>query len=1189
MYLKKIEMKGFKSFADNTEIIFKPGINVVVGPNGCGKSNLVDAVRWVLGESNIRELRGQKSEDVIFNGTDKFRPLSMANVEIVLDNEDNILPLEYSEISIGRKIFRSGESEFYLNKSRVRMKDITRLFTGTGLGKSGYSIIGQGEVEEVLNGQPIDRRLLLEEASGVIKYRQQRNETKSRLAATSNDLIRLGDILAELKQQKDELEKKAEKAEIYLKLTDEFNSLKYKVTLFEINRLKQELLKQEKSWQEKKAALKSLISAVEDEELKLKKEEEMLAFKQEYINNLKEEKYVLETELNRLKSTINLSSEKIQNKEERIKTAGLDKVKYEEMLAGIRTEIEKLEQDYSRAKEGYEERKARYVELENMLKEIKEDIEQKNHEFEIKKEQVFKTAEEAARAKNKFRESEERLKKLKEKRERLVIRKEELEERIVKQREELGFLQQKKENDDKLIPELKAEIDELVKKREVLLREINDIRQNIEVLNRKQNEIRHKMIYLNDIKKNLSGYSAAVRFVMNNSSRLPGILGILGELLEVPLGLETAIDAAAAKGLENIVVDKAANATRAIDLLKKNNAGRVTFLPLDMLKVQKVPDELINRLAKTEGVLGLASRLVKYDPVYEKAVEYLLGRTLVVNNVRIGIELFSALSYPLRIVSLEGEIINASGAMTGGSKKEQAKTPLQYRSEEKKLEEEIKKLEAELKQENEVLAGVKQKLKEIDDIIEDKKRLFTEANFTSEMLLKRVVETGERLAALEKEKQSIGQEEGAALKEINLLEQEIKELYQQQKEKDDFSEEMERELEALKTILEDKKRDLTVYEERLSAYLEQMDMRAKELESFRHNINQFKEVESSYLNAIYEADKLVTKLEKEIKSEEEIFEKAREAMEKHKEKLEEISFSLNAEKAEEGRLKGETERIKEKIAPYKSRIAELENGIKSLEISKARLETELAAVADKFREEFNLAVPETMSQMHTVRENSEYKKKMQILRSQIEEMGPVDIEAIQSYQEIKNRFDFLKQQYDDLKEARESLEKLLKETESLMHSQFTIFLEEANESFKKTFMEIFGGGDARLKLESGEDELNAGVDIEVKMPGKKTQALSLLSGGERSLTCIAFIFALLRLKPAPFCLLDEIDAALDESNLLRFARFIKKMAEEVQFIIITHRQAMIEAGETVYGVTMPEKGVSSVLTLNMKDIESMAG
>lgn len=1189
MYLKKIEMKGFKSFADNTEIVFKPGINVVVGPNGCGKSNLVDAVRWVLGESNIRELRGQKSEDVIFNGTDKFRPLSMANVEIVLDNEDNILPIEYREISIGRKIFRSGESEFYLNKSRVRMKDITRLFTGTGLGKSGYSIIGQGEIEEVLNGQPIDRRLLLEEASGVIKYRQQRNETKSRLAATSNDLIRLGDILGELKQQKDELEKKAEKAKIYIKLTDEFNSLKYKVILFEISRLKQELFKQERSWREKKETLRNLISTVENEELELKKEEEILAFKQEYINKLKEEKYALETELNRLKSTANLSSEKIKNKEERIKAASLDKVKYEEMLLGIRTEIEKLDKDYSRAKEEYEERKTRYIELENVIKELKEDIRHKSHAFEIKKEQVFKTAEEAAHAKNKFRESEEKLKKLKEKRERLVIRGEELEERVLKQKEELNFLQHKKEQDEKLITELETEIDELGQERNAFLTEMNDIRQNIEVLNRRQNEIRHKMIYLNDVKKNLGGYSAAVRFVMKNSSSLPGILGILGELIEVPLGMETAIDAAAGKGLENIVVDKAANAQKAISLLKKHNAGRVTFLPLDMLKVQKVPAELASRLAEKDGVLGLASDLVRYDPFYEKAVEYLLGRVLVVNNVKIGIELFSALSYPLRIVSLEGEIINASGAMTGGSKKEQAKTPLQYKSEEKKLEEEIKNLEVKLEQENKALENMKQKLKEIDDIIEDKKRLLAEASFTLEMLAKRLVETRERLTVLEKEKQSTRQEEGAALKGIEVLEQEIKELYYQQKEKDDFSEEMEKELDSLKTVLEDKKRDLTVYEERLSAYHEQMDMRAKEIESLQHNINQFKEVENSYLNAIDEADKLVAKLEKEIKSEEEIFKQAKENIEKDKEKLEKISSSLNAEKAEEGRLEEEAERIKEKIAPYKPQIAGLENQIKSLEISKARLETELASVEDKFREEFNLPVPEIMMEMHTVRENNEYKKKMQILRSQIEEMGPVDVEAIKSYQDIKNRFDFLKQQYDDLKEAKESLEELLKETENLMHSEFILFLEEANESFKKTFMEIFGGGDARLKLELGEDELNVGVEIEVKMPGKKTQALSLLSGGERSLTCIAFIFALLRLKPAPFCLLDEIDAALDESNLLRFARFIRKMAEEVQFIIITHRQAMIEAGETVYGVTMPEKGVSSVLTLNMKDVESMAG
>lgn len=1189
MYLKKIEMKGFKSFADHTEIIFKPGVNVVVGPNGCGKSNLVDAVRWVLGENNIRELRGQKSEDVIFNGTDKFRPLSMASVEIVLDNTDNLLPLEYSEISVGRRIFRSGESEFYLNKSRVRMKDINKLFTGTGLGKCGYSIIGQGELEEVLNGEPLDRRLLLEEASGIIKYRQQRNEVKARIASTGSDLVRIGDILGELKNQKDELEKKAEKAELYLKLREEFDDLKYRVSLFEIKKLQDSLLKQEECLREKSAKLALLLAEAEEKEGQLEQEESRLLLKREYIAQYKEERYRLENEINELRSLINLSGEKIKNKEERIETAKKDKVRYEEMLEGLCKELEKIEKDYRDAKEEYREKQNLFCTLENKLKELEKEIEDKKSEFEIKKELVFKTAEEAADAKNRFRSEEEKLKKLKEKRERLAIRKEEIEERLLRQKEEASFLRKKKEQDEKLVLELKSELAELENRRKSLLDEMNTASSRLEALNRRKSEIMQKIMHLEDVKKNFAGYSAGVRFIMQNRVKLSGILGILGELIEVPPGLETAIEAAGGRGLENIVVDRAVNAEKAINFLKRHNAGRVTFLPLDMLKVQRLPEEAVEKMAGKDGILGLASRLVRYEPFYDRAVEYLLGRVVVVKDIRIGIELFHRLDYPLRIVSLEGETINLSGAMTGGSRKETVKTPLQYRSEEKSLKEEKEKLEREVAKENGVLETIKKELKKVDDVIEDKKKGIAEIDFTLGMLVKNLKEAEEKFSWLEKEKKAVLQEDRLVLDEIRLLEEEMQALYHEHREKDFISEEMEKELEDLKISLEEKKRDMRVYEERLAAYREQLDMKARELKKLEHSREQFREVKDSYLKSIFEAEKLIEKLTGEIAGEKETCLASEKRWQEKLLELEKVNDELIKQRSGEEELIKSIGKIKEEIEPLRIGIASLEREVKNLEIGKARLEAELTAVKTRFMEEFREEVPEFIMEIHTARENNEYKRRMESLQARMEEMGNVDVEAINAYRELKNRFDFMKKQYDDLKEGREALEKLLKETEELMHREFINFLDLANKSFKKTFTEIFGGGDAVLRLEDIEDKLNAGVEIEVKMPGKKAQALSLLSGGERALTCIAFIFGLLRLKPAPFCLLDEIDAALDETNLVRFARFIRKMAEEVQFIIISHRQAMIEAGETVYGVTMPEKGVSSVLTLNMKDIESMAG
>ncbi|SHH01594.1 condensin subunit Smc [Thermosyntropha lipolytica DSM 11003] len=1189
MYLKKIEMKGFKSFAEHTEIIFKPGINVVVGPNGCGKSNLVDAVRWVLGENNIRELRGQKSEDVIFNGTDKFRALSMASVEIVLDNADGLLPLDYSEVAVGRKIFRSGESEFYLNKARVRLKDINKVFTGTGLGKCGYSIIGQGELEEVLNGAPMDRRLILEEASGIIKYRQQRDEVKARIASTSSDLVRIGDILGELKKQRDELHKKAEKAELYLRLREEFKDLQYKVSLFEIKKLTDHLSEQEKRWEEKNEKLTLLLAELKDREKRWGEEEKLLFKQREYLEKYREEKHGLENEINELQNLINLSGEKIKNKEERIRAARKDQVKYKDMLQGIEKELAKLERDYEEAEKEYEEKKCLFAGLTSKLKELEGEIEEEHRDFEKRKELVFKAAEEAAGIKNRLRSGEERLKKLKEKRERMAVRQEEIEERWQKQKEEINFLNAKKAKDEKLILQLETELAELEEKRGWLLKEVERTAGYLDTLNRKQSETVQKIIHLENIRRNFTGYSSGVRFIMQNKESLSGILGILGELITIPAGLETAVEEALGKGQENVVVDKAVNAEKAIDFLKRNNAGRVTFLPLDMLKAGRIPDEVAKKITGKDGVLGIASQLVKYDPFYAQAVEYLLGRVVVVRDIKTGVALFRSLDYPLRIVSLEGEVINGSGAMTGGSRKEGGKTPIQYRSEENKLKAEKEKLEREIFRAGEALERVKGELRKIDEVIEDKKKTLAEVSFTLDMLIKNLEEAEGKKSWLEKEKNAILQEEALMTEEIKRLEEEMQGLYCEHKEKEFLSEEREKELEALKISLEEKKRDWGVYKERLKAYQEQIEMKAKECAQLKHNLEQFKRVEDSYRKSLAEAVKLEERIAEEIKQEEKVYEEAQRKLKDRLVKLSQVNQNLAKERAREEETRRNIEELKMLMNPLREDINRLEKELKNLEIAKARLETELEAAKARFVEDFKKPVPSEIGEIHTSRENSEYRQRMESLKSRIEDMGTVDVEAINAYQELKNRFDFMQEQYDDLNRGKEALEKLLKETEELMHREFISFLDQANKSFKKTFTEIFGGGDAVLRLENAEDKLSAGVEIEVKMPGKKTQALSLLSGGERALTCIAFIFALLRLKPVPFCLLDEIDAALDETNLTRFARFIRKMAEEVQFIIISHRQAMMEAGEIVYGITMPEKGVSSVLTLSMNDIESRAG
>lgn len=1191
MYLKRLDIKGFKTFADNTEIMLGPGINVIVGPNGCGKSNIVDAVRWVLGEINIRHLRGQKGEDVIFHGSDRKKSQGMAFVELTLDNAHKKLPLDFSEITLGRKVFRDGESEFYLNKSRVRMKDINSLFTGTGVGKRGYSIISQGELEQVLNGHPMDRRLMLEEASGIIRHRQKRDEVKQRIQSSANDILRLNDILSELRTRKEELSRKSEKASLYKGLNNRLEELERNLMQGDIARIQAYLEPQRQHFSGEQEALAKLHQDIGTREAGLQKEEEGLQETMQSYKEIRENKHQGESQVAGLQTEIRLAQERIQNCRERQDDARGDAVKYNDMLQNLNSDLDERMRDLEQEQLNYQNRLLEKKELQDSINEGERHLDKVRTQFEETRSAIFEKVQAESELKNTINRQEDVLRRAEERKERLAVTASELAQRIKGCSEKGEELQGRKvalgrelaKNNDRL-----TALEGQRRDKAIAIQKLDeDFRKHEEEAGRCQS----RLASIRDMDRELVGYSHAAKQIVKagRDKTLTGIKGLVGEIIKVPAGLETAIDTAVGRGLENVIVDKADQAREAIEWLKSKRAGRLTFIPLDILRVQKVPQAVREHWAGNKGVLGLASELVEYDDTYTRAVDYLLGRVLVVENLDQAVRLFRGLQYPLRIVSLDGESINLAGAISGGAKTTQTNSPLQRKGEERQLVQMLEEYQRTSKINREQRQEQGRLLEELDGQLLDLKGQCLEGKLQYEMTQKQLDDLNKEKENLETEYLRTLQGSTDLEQEITDLARELETLQSQAQAAREESRDMDGILEGLRETIEKAQREYEVRKERLRSLDQQLGMKERELESAKNNFRQFKQVRDSYQQSAQEATDLIQGLEEEILRESQRQEELEVRLKDSIAELEAVNSWLQGLEEEDKKQRSRLSRMRRELGPIKQQVAERENRLREVEIDVARAETELDAARRRWWERFACQPPAVSDNIPEPMDLKNWELMIEELKQEIELLGPVDLESIQEFAEVSARCSFLDAQYEDLCTGRDSLQALLKETEKLMEREFASFFVLANESFNQTFLDIFGGGEASLHFENGADRLEAGVNIEVKIPGKRIQALNLLSGGEKALTCIAFVFSLLRLKPVPFCILDEIDASLDDSNLLKFTDFVKTMADDVQFIMITHRQATIESGEKIYGITMPEKGVSSVLTLNLKEAAELAG
>lgn len=1189
MYLKHLTIKGFKSFAEKTEIKFEPGINIIVGPNGCGKSNIVDAIRWVLGETNVRNLRGLKQEDIIFSGTDKNSPLGLANVEIGIDNSDNALPIEFTELSLGRKLYRSGESEYNINKTRVRLKDINALFTGTGLGKQGFSIIGQGELEQVLTGHPFERRLILEEASGIIKYRQERDEVKKRLANTQEDLTRLNDLLMELKNQWEVLKTKEEKAQVYLKMREKLDYLQKRIMSFEINQLKCRLAEKQNQYENEKKLWAELNDQVNQRNFEILNLDDKRIKLHQNLMALQDEKHNYENCLRDIEAEEERQKERINNYKESIYENQLSRDKYTNLLSKLNSDLANNQENCAQEKKLLNQKELAAQQLQAELILIEAELNQDNAglksqiiNLEKQKEHLVNLEHIIINLKAELAAKQERKNLLKVLNNETSSSLEDLNLKILEIEKELNSLGLKSKD----ISQKHNDIQKILQKKSLLeqkvITQINKNNQQIYSFNNRLNT-------LLELENNFSFYSEGVRNILKSardkSVVLNGIKGTLGELIEVPPGLELAIETAAGRGLENIVVNHSSDAQTAIKYLKDKGLGRATFLPLDILHTQLIPEEIKEKIRREPGVLGLGNEIIHFDNSIKKAVDYLLGRLVIVERLSDGIKLFKKLNYPLRIVSREGDLLNASGAMSGGSNRPKSSL-LKKRNEKISLKEQLIKAQSE----GDKLERERQALRDVIDQLETEKenleKQLSESAFKKSLFEANRKELCTKLGQLNNrqntnlaEIQNISAELFDLEKQLTSCEAEYNSIQDQNL---NFNEEMQQK----KNKIEKLQREYEIKSERLQSQQEQIDMKRREISNMEEHLIQFCQVRDSYQSSLHEAEKNLLDLENHIIKPKELIAQLSIRKKEAENSLIRIIAEFKTTETAEAEVGQKLQTLKKEHLILQQKCEQINQRVRALEIQKIRLESEYGNWQQKWEEQFNTRFEKDLAAEMDKHQVKQYRRESAQLTHQLEMLGPVDVNSIKEFDEVNSRYDFMKQQYDDLITAKNSLEKLLAETEAIMNNCFEQFYKKANLSFQNTFRQIFAGGEASLSIEApNDDSLAAGVEIMVKMPGKKIQNMNLLSGGERALTCIAFIFALLNLKAAPFCLLDEIDAALDENNLIRFTKYLQKMALKTQFIVVSHRQTTIAAGNKIYGITMAKQGISTVLSLDLSGVK----
>ena len=1183
MYLKRLELQGFKSFADKTALEFMPGITTVIGPNGSGKSNISDSIRWVLGEQSVKSLRGSKSEDIIFAGTQNRKSLGFAEASIVIDNTDGKLPIEFSEVTVTRRIYRSGESGYYINKTPCRLKDVLELFMDTGIGKDGYSIIGQGKIDEILSNKSEDRRAIFEEAAGIVKYRVRKNDSEKKLEQTKVNLLRINDILAEIEANIDPLKKQSEKAKKFLDLREELKGIEIGLFLFNIDNYKEKITEITKD-------IEIYINQNNNEEAKMQDRQNLkeklklsideITLKIEETQNLG---FEISQKQEKINSDINIAKERIANNNENydrylkeidditLRVTELEEEKKQrlEKKTNLFSNREKFAKELEEKERELEKISAKLSSEEKVIEEKKKKVEQ-NTDLKYEKATLINTQE----------VNYENL----EKREKTV--KSEISNTI----SELDQKRLEKDEISKTFYEIESKrneaakkLEEINKRKEKSLAKLKEYEDKINLLSTDMRVKDSKLKFLSDMEKEKEGYIRSVKSLLldceKDSDLKKGMHGVLANIISVPKEYETAIEMTLGQTLQNIVTDTEEDAKRLIEHLRKNNLGRASFLPIASVKGKKVDRLIKNNLS---GVIGIASELVKVDKKYEEIILNLLGRTVIVDTMETAIILARQNSYSFRIVTLKGDIINPSGAISGGSTAVKNNNIIGRTAQIKELEKDIKSLSKKI----EDLETQKQEYeKSQEDVLEEV------------MGLEHIMQDTEIVYATEKQK-VIAIEENIKRLEIKLanLRNELDQIDKNKNESITTKENLEKEIEELEKTTEELNLGI-------KAFTDKNKDNQKYIDDLNFDITNLKISVSSFDESSTSIDELVERINQDIENNKVSIENKKtlrtnilednkqlegkiitlnEQIEKMKQEVSTSGTKVEELKKERIEKNEELSKVEEDITNQFKIIEDLKAQITKQEVKKSKIEYELEQIVNKMWEDYEIT-PNNVGEEYKKPENVQATtRKVKSLRDEIKSLGSINIDSIEEYKQTKERYDFMCEQRLDLENSSSKLRKVIQDMTKIMKEQFEKQFKVINKNFGEVFSELFGGGNAELKLTDEENILESGIDIEAQPPGKKLQNMTLLSGGEKALTAIALLFAILKINPAPFCVLDEIEAALDDVNVYRFADYLKKFTKDTQFLVITHRKGTMEAADTVYGITMEENGISKLLSMKLK-------
>ena len=1184
MFLKRLDVVGFKSFADRISVEFVPGVTSVVGPNGSGKSNINDAIRWVLGEQSAKSLRGAKMEDIIFAGSDTRKAVNLAEVTLTLDNTNQYLPIDYNEVSVTRRVYRSGDSEYLLNNQTCRLKDIIELFMDSGLGKESFSIIGQGRIEEILSSKSEERRKIFEEAAGVLKYKTRKTKAETRLKETEDNLHRVEDILYELEDQVEPLRMQASIAKDYLQKREDLEKIEAALTVHEIEEYHQ-------SWKQKKAELDSLKEResslgdsikVKKEELtnirlKLDQSESNLEAYQQQLLDTSEELEKLEGKKEVLKERKKNAHQNRTNLSERITFLQEKKSYYEK-------EIEHHYKRFDQQKKELSDLKASLKKETELLSDIEQDIEQ---ELDRMKSDYFELLNEQASIRNENRYLQDQLSVLNQ-------RKERLDGDNHKYIEERSAVDEKKEERSAKLAESKKLLEAHVSR---FYKSKHDVEEKKKELGEKESKLyqayqyiqqyKSKKEMLEEMQDDYAGFFQGVKEVLKAREDLTGIEGAVAELITVPKDVETALETALGGAMQNVVVRDEAAGRQAISFLKKNRSGRATFLPLSVVKSRKISNYDLERVKQNEAFVGVASELITYDPKYQAVMENLLGSVLVAKDLKGANELAKIMQYRTRIVTLEGDVVNPGGSMSGGSVKQKSSSLL---SRQRDLELLINKLddmqkktsvaEQEIKQDKAILADLEENLDEMRERGENLR--LEEQSLLGDL---RAIEgdernTNERLQLYDREKKAIDEEVETHQKRHVYLTERLEEITQQAEELEGKIENLTAKKQTQQTSRETIQTEITDLKVKVAEHQQSFQNQKETLDRLTSEQNE--------TNAqLTETTEEFTLLSEAMSSNSNGEEKLDQNIVSFRSEKEKLLTTLQNEREVKLSLQQEIESVSSKLDLLIAEEKQLSGLMQAVEVRINRLDVELENRLAILSEEYGLSYEAAKEKHILTLEPEDAKRKLKLIKLEIDELGTVNLGAIDEYERVNDRYTFLSEQQADLLQAKKTLYDVIEEMDQEMKKRFEETFTKIRAQFQIVFKELFGGGKADLVLTDPDNLLSTGVDILAQPPGKKLQHLALLSGGERAFTAIALLFSILKVRPVPFCVLDEVEAALDDANVNRFAKYLKQFSEKTQFIVITHRKGTMEESDVLYGVTMQESGVSRLVSVRLEESKQL--